>query len=791
MINIKLSDIQTVLEEDSRYSFLLTEKFINQAAYREQLENVERALKISDISATVLNIFKESTGFFIDLPLEINESVLNEIGRDRKMIVPLYIALKKLGLDKLTETALFQENIDKNLLKLFSRVKGDLDHVEKMDIESFKEKLNSYRFSPILYKVVHGASMGARCESLLPDLLKSIEQKAFKKIPDLLQFQDVYVKYLPDNLIMRIVRTLIARLEETEKLVGDDIKELDMFSARVKEQLKNLYSDATRELRESIMGEIGSAGSQAILLRISALFTRLQRMLLGHLFHVSDYVERKKKSEMVMDDIAKLRNITPEQFRRMFPGPASLTLDIIHREMVFFLGYGTFDRDEWKAFGDNLMKGLEVHFKKAKHNAGLREGLACLENYERKGVFGGGFDFEAIHNTYIDFFSKELNSLVLTNNLFNLLEVWPPREHQRKRYKINDVANFGALVLKKADVLYPKKGEKSWVESTSLPVIARFLKNYYRAVTVLCYDIRGSSYMGARLQNAEKERKIKYKFSLEMSNIVRRYGGFLLKDTGDGGIAWFGENSKILYDRSYTESVTGKGYKLRYSIFSGGEFELLPAEDSAKRAMLCAIDMVKKAEEFIKANFVHYREWFGEFKEREVKVEGITYALLPPAFRSLFRIGVGIASGLAGRDLVFGLNSFGDPDLVGPLLSDANFLSMGKEPTRSVIIADLNSIINLVANVESFDFMPPRSDQNLTALIESVICIRNEERGYILNDLNFTIKKLGSYYLAHEKERAVSYELPPFIQIDETGNVTDQEGRNIKLIFEVIPTEMM
>ncbi len=296
--------------------------------------------------------------------------------------------------------------------------------------------------------------------------------------------------------------------------------------------------------------------------------------------------------------------------------------------------------------------------------------------------------------------------------------------------------------------------------------------------------------MGVRLQNAEKERKIKYKFSLEMGNIVRRYGGFLLKDTGDGGIAWFGENSKTLYERSYTEAVTGKGFKLRYSIFSGGEFELLPAEDSAKRAILCALDMVKKAEEFIKANFVHYREWFGELKEREVKVEGITYALLPPAFRSLFRIGVGIASGIAGRDVVFGLNSYGDPDLVGPLLSDANFFSMGKEPSRSVIIADLYSMINLIANAEHFDIISIKSDQDFVALTDMLSRVRSEEHGYILNDLLFSVKKLGTYYLAHEKEQAVAYELPRALQIDESGNMFDEEGNKLKLLFEVVPHEM-
>ncbi len=145
--------------------------------------------------------------------------------------------------------------------------------------------------------------------------------------------------------------------------------------------------------------------------------------------------------------------------------------------------------------------------------------------------------------------------------------------------------------------------------------IVSYVENFRKSITVLVYDIRGSSYMGIKLHDAQKEQKIKYKFAKEMAEIAKKYNAFLLKDTGDGGIVWFAENSGSLYDHLYAESVTGRGTKLRYSIFSGGEFELNPAADSAKRAILCARDMVLKAEEFIKANFMHYREWFAAITE--------------------------------------------------------------------------------------------------------------------------------------------------------------------------------
>ncbi|MEO0225660.1 MAG: hypothetical protein ABIL05_01780, partial [candidate division WOR-3 bacterium] len=750
MVRVKLRAIQTVLEDESHYAQILNDKFIKSKGYKELINSLETALKLSGLSTRILEPFKQMNGCYLNLPYTVTENTISALTEDRRLTIPLFIALNKLKLYDLTDLGPLKNAVDEPLIQIFRKFRQLNISPDKFEIDDFKQKLESYKLSPLLFKMVHISLLSARCEYLLPNLLKEIEHKTFKKVKDLLDLPIIYLKYVSDTSIMKIVRGVLNRLEETERLASDEVKELDMFSTRVKEQLKNLYSETIKELRESIMDEIGLTSSQEILLRISALFTRLQRMLLGHLFHINDYLERKKRNEILMGDIVKLRTVTPAEFRKMFPlRSININFPEIYDEMVFFLSQGELNRDEWKFFGEAFLKNLEVHFKKAKENQSLRGELAVLSVYEKRGVFGGYINFELLYRKYLDFFHKEINPLILVSKIYDLVEIWPPRESQKRKHKISDLVNFGAMILPKSGILLPSNGDKK-PEVDNREVISKFLRNYYRTVSVLCYDIRGSSYMGARLQNAEKERKIKYKFSLEMSNIVRQFGGFLLKDTGDGGIAWFGENSKALYERSYTEATTGKGFKLRYSIFSGGEFELLPSEDSAKRAILCALEMVKKAEEFIKANFVHYREWFGELKEREVKVEGITYALLPPAFRSLFRIGVGIASGMAGRDLVFGLNSFGDPDLVGPLLSDANFFSMGKEPTRSVIITDFKSIINLVANIEHFDIIPIKGEQDFIALTDMLTRMRNDDRGYIFNDLLFSIKKLGVYHLTSE-----------------------------------------
>jgi len=311
---------------------------------------------------------------------------------------------------------------------------------------------------------------------------------------------------------------------------------------------------------------------------------------------------------------------------------------------------------------------------------------------------------------------------------------------------MTDVAHLKILALDGTNIL-TKRGRNDYPQT-----IKDIAEKYRSCVSILVYDIRGSSYMGIKLHNAAKEQRIKSKFAKTMAKIVKKHGGFLLKDTGDGGLVWFADNSSSMYNHLYTESVTGKGTKLRYSIFSGAEFEIIPAADSAKRAILCARDMVQKAEDFIRANFMHYREWFAEVAERTLELDGITYALLPPEFKSLFRIGVGIASGTPGRDVVFCANSYGDPDLVGPIIADAHLYSTEHKPGGSVIVCDFPSLANLIFNIESFAY--PTQTKDFVAYISDVEKTRMSSHGYTLTDHQISVFPSGVHiFMTKRNER--------------------------------------
>jgi hypothetical protein len=401
-----------------------------------------------------------------------------------------------------------------------------------------------------------------------------------------------------------------------------------------------------------------------------------------------------------------------------------------------------------------------------------------LQQFEKKGLLSVQLEFDNIKEVYNSFMKQVIIPHHLGQCFLDIVNCLPPTDEPQR--VMNDLANLKIFSFETKNVLNFVKDRRSYPKE-----IVKYVEPFRTCASVLIYDIRGSSYMGIKLHNAVKEQKIKYKFAKEMAEIVKKYDGFLLKDTGDGGLVWFSENSGSLYKHLYTESITGRGMKLRHSIFSGAEFKLIPAADAAKRAILCAREMVQRAEEFIRANFMHYREWFADVAERTLELDGITYALLPPEFKSLFRIGVGIASGIPDQDVVLAANSYGDPDLVGPILSDAHLYSMERQPGRSVITCDLPTLINLILNIENFEY--PVDETDFEKYIRLVEDIRKKNRGYKFSDHKISIVHKGLHILEElDKKKALLGENITHLSIDENGNLYNEHKKRIKLIYEIL-----
>jgi hypothetical protein len=282
-------------------------------------------------------------------------------------------------------------------------------------------------------------------------------------------------------------------------------------------------------------------------------------------------------------------------------------------------------------------------------------------------------------------------------------------------------------------------------------------------------------------------------FQSRIFEAAKKGSAFILKDTGDGGILWFGSNSQKLYRNIYKTSQTGSGSIVRHSTALEDEFNILPHLKSGEMAIRTALNMVKAAEDFVKENYVKYRGWFGEITEKEIFHEGITYALLPPQFKSLFRLGIGIVSGSPGKDLIFTPNAFGDPDLNGILVDEGALLSSGRSPERSVILIDNNTLINLMLNSDDYLLTEPlkKEDSEKEIVKKLLYLLRTEEKDRSFYFDGFSVSPVGVYHLdEQDKRKALRFDIPDDLKftVNESGELELKKER-IKIIYEVFPEE--
>lgn len=291
--------------------------------------------------------------------------------------------------------------------------------------------------------------------------------------------------------------------------------------------------------------------------------------------------------------------------------------------------------------------------------------------------------------------------------------------------------------------------------------------NYRNLVSVLVYDIRGSTFMGAKLKNAEKESAIRNLFQESMLYVAEKYGGIPVKDTGDGGVIFFAKNHYDIKD----------------------EKTLTPEPGSMLPAVRCAIEMVQEAGLFVQRNIHRYHDWFREAEEREIDFEGATYATLPPSYQAIFQVGIGIASGRYPRELYLEKNAFGEYDLTGMLVREANLYSTVKAKGKSTIICDDATVYNILLNVERFSFLSEaglRIDPvqlNIQQGLEYWIKQRATRKGFILDLHKIFAAKFGREMADTEKLKIVLDDSD--VVIDENADIQLEKVERSKLLFEI------
>jgi hypothetical protein len=293
------------------------------------------------------------------------------------------------------------------------------------------------------------------------------------------------------------------------------------------------------------------------------------------------------------------------------------------------------------------------------------------------------------------------------------------------------------------------------------------VQQYANLVSVLVYDIRGSTFMGAKLKNAEKESAIRNLFQESMLCVAEKYGGIPIKDTGDGGVIFFARNDYDIKD----------------------EKTLRPEPGSMLPALRCAIEMVQEAKLFVQRNIHRYGDWFREVAERAIDFEGATYAKLPPSYQAIFQVGIGVASGQYPHEIYLDKNAFGEHDLTGMLVREANLYSAVKAKGKSTVICDDATVYNVLLNVDRFSFLSEaglRIDPvqlNIQQGLAYWIKQRTSRKGFILDLYKISVARFGQEISDTERLKIIL----------DSGDIVIKENKDIqidkversKLLFEV------
>jgi class 3 adenylate cyclase len=301
---------------------------------------------------------------------------------------------------------------------------------------------------------------------------------------------------------------------------------------------------------------------------------------------------------------------------------------------------------------------------------------------------------------------------------------------------------------------------KTKISSEEKEQIKKFLDKTKRVISVLIYDIRSSTFMSLSLLDAEKELSVKREFQKIMKETVISNGGFPVKETGDGGIAFFAENSGELYRYIYEESVL-MGTNIRFQKALQPSLKIESSPLSAYKALKCAIEMTKKSEEFIRKNYTNYRGWFPDVLGKDNPV------------KSLFRLGIGITSASNEKEIFLSFNAFGDYDVQGPALNIATILSEVRDPFSSSILIDHKTFSSLLQNTRDIGiYCPPENIEDFLELFDKPKVFELKKELYRLKNTGFVDLEEFLKEKMYKKEKIYSIKIDEdFLYINEKRGV--------------------
>ncbi len=547
--------------------------------------------------------------------------------------------------------------------------------------------------------------------------------------------------FFPDeDSLTEIIELLSKKAREKTTIVKNKKEEIDGRVAVTRRKIK--------ETMNTIKGElIGLTENFSTEESIDNMIKRLRRNLISNAYDLrifkNQYQEYVKR-ESELDSIVNFK-------------PGDLQKFILKNEWDPYIIL-TFSGD--KKVGDEQ---LQTMVKEALGEIkGNKEAMEVMNRYRVTGFLKDKYDTAKIMERVQTINREIILPLVKSFLLEELLDYYPKLSGVVSAESIRFLAEEAlagkvSMIEKDIKVSLVQKGEHPLLN----------ISRYKELVSIFVYDIRGSTFMGTKLMDAKRESEIRNFFQESMLSVAEKYGGVPIKDTGDGGIVIFSANHQAVKNH---ETLELKGGSVLSAVRSG-------------------LEMVQVAESFVQENINKYQDWFREAEKRKINFEGATYATLPPSYQAIFQIGVGIASGVYPKEIFLDKNAFGELDVTGMLVREANFYSKVKAKAKSTVILDDASVYNLLLNVNKFSFLSEaglRIDPlllNIEQGLEYWINQKFTRRGFILDLYKIFVTQLGQEISHPGSLKIIVGDFD--IEIDETGEIKDDKGGRGKFLFEV------
>jgi hypothetical protein len=760
------------------------------AYLRDMFERLEEN-KISEedvefLSKLSLNILEMGSHYFILLissilkvfPSELVSSVKKSFDTGKRLIVLLNDILKDKELDKFTNIFL-KEPLPIGI------------PITNIALDDLKKFFINYGFTPDLFLKVHNILIENFKQRESGDIISLLKNTEITGMDDLRNFNFGSFFTPEDDTLVKLARIISDKASKVKQRLMQKDMELDTKDVKVREETHQFLRKNAEKLQSLVDAKKGNL--QELLDKTQEQFNALEKALKLHIRHIQAHEHASKLLKKSIDENKILLTINPEDIKNFFPNPPMWEVEKLVCEFWHELPY-------LEIVDPSCEKRISKLLKREERLSSNKKVFLQLANKEKRGFSP---DIHRVLLNYRRVFRDILEVLYIREVINRMFQIWPPDvdfNNPKSRIIAGRKINLVGLDLLPKGHFYrfrtkgnirPTVDRKLLEKREQLSTFLR--KRFSTLISVLVYDIRGSSFMAHRLRNAKKERSIRNKFQSKMLDTSLKGSPFILKDTGDGGILWFGGNSDKLYRSIYKHRESESGSILRSSTAFEDEFILTPHPKSAEMAINIALNLVKTAEDFVTENYMKYRDWFEEITEKEVFHDGITYALLPPKFKSLFRLGIGIASGLPEKDVIFCPNAFGDPDLTGNIIDEAALFSSGRSPERSVVLIDHCTLINLLLNSDQYLLTLPlmKNDNEKTISDKLLSILKREESEQEIFFENFTVAPVGLYYIDHkDKEKSIEFKLWSNLKLEfnEKGDLSSKRGR-VKILYEVMSKE--